>query len=232
MRKESKFAIFYFQENDQILIDELIEYLDKNAQIVFEFFEIQTTQKAIINIIPTKIEFDNFIRITRNLSIEEKIPSWLIGTYKDGIITYLSLNDFKNTSHSFKTEKYSNVLEYYKKTILHEFVHFVNALFNAKNKIKFTEQYLSEGIASYLSKQLDGKKLEFNYSKEDLISKKRFNSCYDGWYLLTKYLVDNYDKKLVIELFEDNVKARSFLEHELYNKVKNYYTNNDIKELN
>ena len=111
MQKESKYAIFHFEECDQNLIDELIDVLDSNAQKVFAFFELQPTQKAVINIIPTKKEFDDFIRKSRKLSKEDKIPRWVIGTCADGVITYLSLNDFKNTSHA------SDGLEYYKKTI-------------------------------------------------------------------------------------------------------------------
>lgn len=220
MQKECKFAIFNFDECDQNLIDELVEFLDQNAQRIFDFFELQATKKVIVNIIPTKKEFDDFIRKSRNLSDEDKIPRWVIGTFADGVITYLSLNDFKNTSHACKG------LEYYKKTILHEFVHFTNALFNALHNCPYTEKFLSEGIASYLSMQRDGKKIDFDYSIEEVLSTKRFNPSYDAWHLLTQYLVENYDKEFVLGLFKDNQQARKFVKKELFEKVKLNNKNN------
>lgn len=49
-------------------------------------------------------------------------------------------------------------------------------------------------------------------------------ACYDGWYLVTKFLVENYDKYFVFELFKSNRQAREFLQSELYEKVKKYYS--------
>ena len=65
-------------------------------------------------------------------------------------IYYLSINDYKNTSHTID-------FDMYKKTILHEYVHYVNRLFCIKNNCNFSTKYLSEGIATYLSKQNENK---------------------------------------------------------------------------
>ena len=218
MQKECKYAIFNFEECDQNLIDEILQFLDNHAQRILDFFEVLPNKKVEINIIPTKIEMDNYIRATRGLKKDEKVPAWLIGTYKNGTITYLSLNDFKNTSHSFSNQE--DALQYYKKTILHEFVHFVNDEFNIINNISYTEKFLSEGVASYLSNQREGKKLLFDYSLDEILSTKRFSACYDGWHLLMQYLIENYDKNFVLELFKNNNQAIEFLKKELFDKIK------------
>ena len=41
MKKECEFAIFNFEEQDGKLIDDLCEFIDKNAQKVYDFFEIK-----------------------------------------------------------------------------------------------------------------------------------------------------------------------------------------------
>jgi len=45
MQKESKFAIFDYEKCDGILINELVNYLDNNAQKFFDFFEVETPKK-------------------------------------------------------------------------------------------------------------------------------------------------------------------------------------------
>ena len=49
-------------------------------------------------------------------------------------------------------------------------------------------------------------------------------SCYDGWYLITKFFVENYDKDFVLEIFQSNRMARELLKDELYDRAKQYYS--------
>ena len=219
MKLESKFAIFNYQDRDKELIKEVATYLDDNVDKIFNFFEVEILKEKItINIIPTKKEFDEIYKYTWNCDAE----NWSIGFYssKTKQITYLSINDYKNTSHAFEKNDYSIAKEYYKKTILHEFVHYVNDLFKIKHNCGYTEKYLSEGLATYLSKQKSDKKINFNYSMDQILNSK---GCYDGWYLITKYLIENYDKQFIFSLIESNRKAREFLQNELYNKASEYY---------
>ena len=60
MQKESKFAIFNYNQCDADLIDGLSNYLDENAHIAFEFFNLQhrDDEKVVIKIVPTKKEFN------------------------------------------------------------------------------------------------------------------------------------------------------------------------------
>ena len=217
MRKESEIAIFNYNKSDKDLIGYLDNYLTEQAKRIFDFFEVEMPNTKIsINIIPTKKEFDEIYKSVWNRNAE----SWCIGFYDDKQITYLSLNDYKNTSHAFKQEDYGFALEYYKKTIVHEFVHYVNDLFKIKYGCGHTEKYLSEGLATCLSNQKENTNLKFDYSLDDILNSR---GCYNGWYLLTKYLIENYDKQFIFSLIKSNRKAREFLQDELYHKASRYY---------
>lgn len=222
MKKVCRFAIFNYEESDKRLIDELAEYLDTQAQKIFDFFEVEAHKEKIhINIIPTKKEFDKIYLSTWKSEAED----WAVGFYYNKQITYLSINDYNNTSHAFKEEEYPSAVVYFKKTIVHEFVHYVNDLFKIKNNCSYTEKYLSEGIATLLSGQKEGLDLPFNFTLEHIMPQKDMNkSCYNGWYLVTKYLIENYEKNFVFELFKSNRKSREFLQSELYSKAKQHYT--------
>ena len=224
---ESKFATFNYEENDKDLIESLSEYLDTNAMAVYDFFEIDIPEnKAVINIIPTKIEYDDLYRKTRKLSDDYKVEGWNIGNCRNGIITYLSLHDYKNTTHAYKDVPFEEALDYYKKTILHEYVHFVNENFNKVHDCCYTEKYLVEGIACYLSGQKDSQKIPFNFTCEQILN--RGNSYYNAYYLLTKYFVENYDKDYVLDVFQSNRQARELLQNQLFDKAKSYYTENEV----
>lgn len=221
MQKESKYAIFNFQENDSDLIEGLSSYLDDHAEEIYSFFEVEPPKdKVIINIIPTKKEYDDLCRQRLGLNLDDPVPDWLIGNCSDrGVITYLSLHDYNSTvSHAYKEEDYPQVLEYYKKTIVHEYVHFVHKIFNKIHNRIYPAKFLGEGIACYLSKQREGKTLFLKSSKEKIANDK--NTSYDDYYLITKYLVENYSKEYVLEVFQGTRDHAIELLNEIYDKVK------------
>lgn len=215
---ESRYAIFNYNESDKVLVQELSKYLDDNAINIIEYFEIEPSilKKVEINIIPTKKEFDELYKKTHKLSIDKKVPNWIVG-FSGKKITYLSLFDYKNTVHAFKQEEYENKLKYYKKTIVHEYVHFINMLFNKKMDCNFTSKYLIEGIACYLSHQYDDKEKIIKSSLDDIINCK--NCTYVEFYTLTDYLINNYSKDKVFELLQSSEKANVFLKEELYDRT-------------
>lgn len=223
MQKECKTAIFNFKECDKDLIDGLADYLDTHADKVYEFFEVgKPIEKVVINIIPTKEEYDDVYRKTHGLKEDEPLPNWFIGNCNNGVITYLSLYDFNNASHPYTEDKFDEAFDYYKKTILHEYVHFVNGVFDKVHNCCRTEKFLVEGIATYLSGQKDGLKLSLKATKEELLDRNKF--FYADYYLLTKYFVENYDKDYVLEVFQSNRQARELLNNELYDKAKEFYS--------
>lgn len=215
MKTISEYAIFEYEEVDKILIYELVDYLDSKAKIVYGFFNLDFNgSKPIIRIIPTKKEFDSYFESEWNFNAGTSSR----GFYKNGVISYLSINDYKNTTHAFEKDSYLEALDDYKKTLVHEFIHYVNELFNVINNCGPTIKFLREGIAIYLSGQKENKSIKLSNSLEELLDANK--NYYDEYYLLTKYLINNYDKEFVSELFKSNRKAREFLKEELYEKVK------------
>lgn len=222
MQKEGQFAIFSYKKCDQDLIEGLDDFLNENAQKIFDFFEIEVPeQKVQINIIPTKKEYDESCKKSGFFKGQTEIPKWAVGNYcaENGQITYLSLHDFDSTSHKGRPE-----IEY-KKTILHEFTHYVCDLFKQKHGCGPTIQYLSEGLACYLSGQTKYLSDKFDFTLDECLGKTQ---TYEPFYMLTKYLVENYDKEKVFQLIESNREAKEFLIDELYDKAKNYC--NDCQE--
>ena len=214
MQLISKYSIFNFDDTDSKIINEIAEYLDSKAVDIFNFFEVDVpSEKAVINIISKKEDFDRLFKEAWGYAPE----NYSIGFANREIITYLSIFEYDKTSHAYKSEDFNNALEYYKKTLVHEFVHYVNNLFREKHNCGYTEKYLSEGLAICLSGQKDGLKLKFDDSLDDLLLSK---NNYKGYYLTTKYLLENYSKETIFELIKSNRKAREFLVNELYDKMK------------
>ena len=170
MEKITKYVKFNYCEQDQDLINELDEYLNSHIEEIYDFFDIELPRTLVdINIIPTKKQYDELVKNRKQIL---EVPSWEIGNYHNGIIEYVSLHDYKNTSHSFPPEKYDENLEYYKKTIVHEYVHYVIGLYINKTKSEKPLKYLNEGLAQYLSHQRDREKTLFTCSLDEIINSR------------------------------------------------------------
>ena len=217
MEKITKYAKFYYSKDDEDLINELENYLNMNAEVVYNFFDPTLPRNLVdIKIIPTKKEYDEIVLKRRD---DNEIPKWEIGNFYDNVIEYVSFYDYKNTSHAFDPEKYDENLELYKKTIVHEFVHYVSYLYREKYKSDKPLKYLNEGIAQYLSGQRDNIKQILNSSLDDILNSQ---NCYVGWYLLTKYIIDKYGRDYFFELFNSQEKALCETPR-LYAEAKEYY---------
>lgn len=220
MQYVSEYSIINYQESDAELVSDLAEYLDNNAAPIYDFFGVTDKQKAIINIIPTKQEFDKIFREKRGLPDDYELGKWVRGTgCPNGDIDYLSINDYDNTTHRFDPKDYDKALIGYKKTLVHEYVHFVNQLFNKQNNCSYTALYLVEGIAVYLSRQTEEwARVAFDASLEQLVNHE---SCgYGNYYLLTKELLTHYDRDFVLNLFTSSREANEFLVSTLYEETK------------
>ena len=217
MEKITKYARFNYSEQDQDLINILDEYLNTHSEEIFNFFDPTLSNTMInIDIIPTKKGYDEIVQKRRHTT---EIPAWEIGNYNNGTIEYVSLHDYKNTKHAFSPEKYDEALDSYKKTIVHEFVHFVLGLYIVKINSVGPLKYLNEGIAQYLSHQRDGMNLSFTYSLDDIVNSK---NCYPGWFLLTKYIIEEKGKDYFMMLLKDKQKAIQDTPL-LYNEAKSFY---------
>ncbi len=221
MRKETKFAIFDFEKEDADLIDYLASYLDNNAKVALDFFEVKVPKEKIhIKIMPTKKEYDEYYKVLYALPKDTKLKGWMVGTYnfEKNQIVYLSLHDFKSTTQSLKDAPFDEALIDYQKTILHEYVHYANGLFRKKYNCSYPEKYLSEGIATYLSGQYDASTLNFDFEIEDVLDNNK--NIYYSYYILTKYLVENYKKDYVLEVFKSSDASKKLLEDELFKNAK------------
>lgn len=211
MKKESKYIIYEYDIKEEDLINKIDSYINDNALKVFEFFDLEFNhEKATVKIWNTKEEFDLMVKKFRNS--DNEIPKWMVGLAdNDGHINCVSLDDYKNTSQARILENYSYALDYYIKGILHEYVHYVNSLFCKKHNYPYPVKCLLEGIAQVLSNQKENFNKEFNYSLEDILNS---NNCYDGWFLVVRYILNNYSKEYFLSLFKDNE-----------------YSNNEIKKI-
>ena len=63
------------------------------------------------------------------------------------------------------------------------------------------------------------KEFIFNYSLDDIL---KSNDCYFGWYLMVKYIIENYGKEYYLRLISDNKLAISETPI-LYYESKRYY---------
>ena len=199
MEYMSKYAKYTYEKQDEDLIKGLDEYINRYAEDIYLFFDPTLERKqAKITIIPTKKEYDEWFKVKWN---RDEIPNWDIGNTYEGNITFVSLHDYGNTQHAHWLKNYEQALIDYNKTIVHEYVHFVTILYQIKNNINKPLRYLTEGIAQYLSHQRDNLNLNFHYSLEDILESK---SCYIGYYLMVKYILDNYGKEYFFKLLSDN----------------------------
>ena len=222
MEKQTLYAKFIYEKQDEKLVNILEEYIEENAERIFEFFDPSLERKPLeIEIISTKKEYDERQKARRKV---EEIPNWSVGTYYDNKIEYVSFNDYQNTGHRYTEENYEDALNHYKKTIIHEFTHYVLKLYIDKYDNNEPLKYLNEGIAQYLSGQRDNMKLEFNYSLDNILNSK---DCYPGWYLMVKYILDEYSREYFLKLLIHNDLALSETPY-LYDEAKEYYE--ELKE--
>ena len=198
MERITDYYKFTYSKSDEDLIIELEDYLNQKREDIFNFFDNSLQKEQVeINIIPTKKEYDEISKKIRGI---DSIPNWSIGISHDNKIEYVSLHDYKNTAHAFEEDRYLEKLDYYKKTIVHEYVHFVAGLYLKKNDCDYPAKFLNEGIATYLSGQKDNMVIPFNFTIEDILESKK---SYDAWYLLTKYIIEKYGKEYFLELFRN-----------------------------
>ncbi len=218
MEKEFSNVIFHYEKQDEELINDMNNIIDEKAAAIYSFFNDIDRVKVNITIVPTKKEFDVLFRKLKGFDVDDELPKWLVGWSAPNLNIYMvSIHDYQNTTHAFPKEKYEENYQRYIKTSVHEYVHYVNRMFCNLHNCPFTIQYLSEGIADYLSGI--ERKRNFSYKIEDLLET---NNCYDGWYKATKYFIENYSHEFILELVKDYDKAKECLIKD-FDKIKKYY---------
>lgn len=206
LKLQNELFIINYNACDINYIDDFLKYLNDNANRIVTFFNLDCLpEKIVINIIENKQIFDEIYFD----EYKKEAYDFAFGFAKNNTINYISFCEFN------KVPKHLNdTYDYYKKTIVHEFVHICNQIFS-----KFSIPCLSEGLAVYLSGQLDNGDIKFNYTKEDLIN-GRIN--YRQYYLFVKYIIEHYNHDFVLNLY----KSEDFFHNnfdKLYDEAKNYY---------
>lgn len=219
MQKECESAVFYYDDKDSNVINEVSQYLDKNVDKIWDFFEIKKPIKKVeILIYKNKSEFDMAYKQDNDLSSDYRVPNWCVGTgTKNGNISLLSLNGYQGTAHAFNQDEYNLALLKFKKRVVHEYVHFANMQFNKEHNCWYTAKFLVEGIAVLLSEQFKDYTLQLDCTKEQILSNR--DCKYANYYLLTKTLIENYDKNFVLNLFQSSREANEFLEKTLFEQT-------------
>ena len=121
-------------------------------------------------------------------------------------IHILSYLDYKNTSHSNEN------IHYFYKIVFHELIHFIYLKYNDKPL-----RCLNEGVSLYFAKQYD----EVDYSKftctlDDLLEER--NVDYYNYYLIVKFIFDNYENNEVLNLLKKENAERKL--EQIYNRIK------------
>ena len=213
MKYENELFILNYTEKDKDYIEDFMNYLNDNSKRIMDFFNLEKLSKKItINLIEKKEEIDNIFTSMHNMPAFD----FLIGFAKDSQIYYISFNELNNVP-KHQTDTY----DYYKKTIIHEFVHSCNHEFSS-----LWIRCLCEGLAVYLSEQQDKNDNGFNITKDKLFN-GRVN--YRQSFLFVKYIIENYDHDFVLNLYKSGKFAKENLDR-LYDETVEYYqTKNKVK---
>lgn len=127
----------------------------------------------------------------------KEVPLWEVGrTSSSGNVSRIDILSFKEFIKCQGHEECSfNDLI---KVGIHELVHFIQFDYNNHKDVM---TWLSEALATNLSGQYDNKEV-YMYSSLDEIIKGKSN--YKNYYLMGKYLLNNYDKEYILSLLNDN----------------------------
>ncbi len=223
MTKENNYVIVNYQIDDEKIVDELLKYIEEKAKEIISFFEIEIPfDKPNINIISTKKEYDSNYILKGNCQDGYQVPKWSRGVSwtSRNEIDVLSIHDYKNTTHAFLEDEYASALEDFKKLVIHEYVHYINRIFNKQNNCNFSKKYLYEGIACVLSSQNYSKVQSFDYSIDEILDFN--NNLYNCYYLIVKYMIDNLNQKEILNAFKSGEQARKLLKDN-FDDIKNFY---------
>ena len=206
---QNDFDIIY-NECDIDYIDNLIEYFKDKKQMILKFFEINELRKKLI--IKLYGDISEYSSYRNNNLLDTSVGNM---DFDDNCyyINILSYKEFiKRKGHK------NDSLDYYFKTIMHEFVHICHEEIGTYKK---TLIWLREGIAIVLSKQYDGLNYKIdNCTLDILISDKR--TWYINYYSLVDYTIKKYGLDYIMNLIlNPNIQKEETIK--IYNEfISNY----------
>ena len=183
-----------YTEEDLVYIEDFKKELEKYYDLILSFFNLKKLNRNI------KMKFWNnttgFRRFLAELNTK-KTDLWEVGrttsNAKSSRIDILSYKEFiKCQGHENQT------IQDLIKVCIHELVHFVQFDYNNHTYIM---TWLSEALATNLSGQYENKEVYFNTTLDEII---RGKSNYCNYYLMGKYLLEEYNKEYILKLVRDN----------------------------
>ncbi len=210
MTKETEYFVIEYTDNDLPYIDRLCKDIDNKAKEIIAYFNIdKINERFSLKLISTKKEFSQTIKELTHFEDDE----YGTGFVKDKKMYCLSYLDYKSTY--YKDETYDDFV----KTIIHEFVHTCH-MFVVKG---MSIRCINEGLACYLSKQYENKEIELDCSIEDILENKYID--YKNYYIILKYIVENYDDNYVHEMIYN----KEFAKKEIANVFQNLNFEKNVK---
>ena len=196
-----------YSEDDKY-IDDIIDKIETKASSIVSYFGIENMPviKVIIKNDLEEFRKDNAKAFGYNV---ESVPDWACGFAKNNLIEVLAYPLY------IKTKGHTNAtIDNLINTILHEFVHSCHYQINKKNLT-----WVSEGLATNISGQHENSNFLLDASLDD-IKTKTVN--YSNYYLMFKYLLDNYDKDYIFKVISD-YDLQNSITQEVYSSVSSLY---------
>ena len=208
---------FIFDKLEVSTCDDIIKYFKSNYLKVMKFFNLQKLEKPLIIKIYNNYEkFKKQCAIDNNISTSD-IPFYAIGYAKDekedsiSYINELSLSETKKIDY-FKDK----TLDSFNRGLIHEFVHICH--FQMCDYNFNGEEWISEGIATYLANQYENQK--FTASLEEIKNHKTVE--YHNYRALFDIIIDNYSHEEVIDILKGNYSNKLLDEVAILYKDKKY----------
>ena len=201
---ESKHVRINYDIYSTDYIKDLYDYLEKKILKIKEYLEINTiNEPAEVTIYSEYNEFiKNVLKYNKYYKKVDDIPSYVVADGGDDKhISVLSFNEYINVEGHQKC-----TIEDYKKTLVHELVHFYHHKLNKINMI-----WINEGLAIYLSEQAE------KYTSNKLNVQLK---TYSDYYLVFKYVLENYDKNYILKLIS-NVEMQKIETPKILKKIEN-----------
>ena len=179
-----------YSEDDKY-IDAMLDAIEARSSSVVSFLGIENMPAIKVIIKNNLEEFREDNAKAFGYSVE-KLPDWACGFATNNLIEVLTYPLYIQTK-GHKDATIDNIIN----TIIHEFVHSCHDQINENNLT-----WVAEGFATNLSGQYDNNDSTFmlDASLED-IKNKTVN--YSNYYLMFKYLLDNYKKDYILKVLSD-----------------------------
>lgn len=209
-----KFNIFEinYQDMDNDYANLLIQKLKDNYKKIMNYFNLNNIKReVIITIWNDKDNYRNYFNEKYNYIVPEWEIARSINSKKETTINIISYRESLNCKGHNNDSLENNL-----KVIIHEFVHICHFEYNSHNKQPI---WLAEALATNLSNQYNNIELKITAELKDIIEG---TANYKDYYLMGKYLIDNYPKEYILELSKNS----NLLEKEtpnIYNETKKYF---------